>query len=175
MNQGVHGIDLLQWFMGPVKSVYAVTDIVAHERIEVEDIAVAMVKFQNGAVGVIEGSTSCYPGLPTTLEVYGTKGTVTLAEEAITRWDFIDATPEDKSLMERLKAEGEAEVKNIDRSDPAAVVGHGHLPQIEDMVAAIREGRDPAIVGEEGRKAVEVILAIYESARTGKEVELPLA
>lgn len=174
MNQGVHGIDLLQWFMGPVKSVYAVTDTVAHERIEVEDVAVALVKFANGATGVIEGSTSCYPGLPTVLEVYGTEGTVTQQEDSITRWRFIRETEEDKSLIQKLAEERKREAENIDRSDPLAVVGDSHVPQIEDMAAAIREGRDPAITGEEARKAVEIILAIYKSARTGEEVTLPL-
>lgn len=174
MNQGIHGIDLLQWFMGPVKSVYAVTDIVAHERIEVEDVAVALVKFANGAAGVIEGSTSCYPGLPSVLEVYGTNGTVTLQEEKLTRWAFINPTEDDKTLAKKAAEEG-GKTEEIDRSDPLATVGDSHLLPIEDMAAAVREDRDPAVTGEEGRKSVEIILAIYKSAKTGEEVELPLA
>lgn len=173
MNQGIHGIDLLQWFMGPVKSVYAVTDTAAHERIEVEDVAVALVKFSNGATGVIEGSTSCYPGLPATLEVYGKDGTVTLQEEKLIRWDFINPTKEDEALAKEAEEE-RSRFDKIDRSNPLSVVGDSHLPLIEDMVAAVREDRDPTISGEEGRKAIEIILAIYKSAQTGKEVELPL-
>ena len=170
MNQGIHGIDLLQWLAGPVESVEAYMGIFAHERIEVEDIAIALLKFKSGAIGVIEGSTAAYPGFPTVHEIHGTNGSVRLEDGIIKGWDFIDALAEDKDVVRQFQEE---EAK-IDRSDPAAVIGESHRPQIEDMVAAIKEDREPAVNGEEGRKSVEIILGIYKSAREGKPVAFPL-
>ena len=174
MNQGVHGIDLLQYLMSGVKSVFAYTGTVAHQRIEVEDMGVAIVEFINGAKGVIEGSTSAYPGLPTTIEIYGEKGTVTWQDGWITRWEFKDATEEDKNLIQEQERKRMEKEEKIDRSDPQALLGDTHVPQIRDMVQVVREGKEPACTGEDARKAVEIILAIYQSARTGKLVQLPL-
>ncbi|HXL04144.1 MAG TPA: Gfo/Idh/MocA family oxidoreductase [Bacillota bacterium] len=173
MNQGIHGIDLLQWYMGPVTSVYALTDTVAHENIEVEDIAVAILKFANGAIGIIEGSTSYYPGLPTRLEICGTNGTVALREEEVVGWDFINPTRED-IVLSKAGAKRLGVLEDVDRADPMTAVGDSHIPVIEDMVRAILDKRDPAVTGEEARKAVEIILAIYASSELGQEVELPL-
>lgn len=164
MNQGVHGIDLIQWLMGDVESVYARSAALAHD-IEVEDTAVAVLQYKNGAFGVIEGTTSVYPGLETRLEIHGEKGTIILEEQTITRWSFIGE--EDPG-----PGAGAVEEKAGGSADPAAIATAGHLRQIQDMVDAVRENREPLVNGEEGRKAVEIILAIYESARTRREVRL---
>jgi UDP-N-acetyl-2-amino-2-deoxyglucuronate dehydrogenase len=173
MNQGIHGIDLLQWYMGPVRSVYALTDTVAHENIEVEDVASAVLRFANGAIGVIEGSTSCYPGLPTRLEICGTSGTIALREEEMVMWDFINPSGED-DVLSKTGAKRLAAPDDANRADPMTAVGVGHIPVVEDMTRAVLDDTAPAVIGHEARKAVEIILAIYESSKSGKAVELPL-
>ncbi|MBE3138791.1 MAG: Gfo/Idh/MocA family oxidoreductase [Actinobacteria bacterium] len=174
MNQGIHDVDLLQWFLGPVKSVYAITDTVAHKRIEVEDIAVAVIRFKNGAKGIIEASTSCYPGFPILLQIYGTLGTIILRDDKITDWKFINPTKEDLDFSKQIINQKKAELEDIDRSDPIAVLKNRHKYQIEDMIRAINNNVAPEITGEEARKSVEIILAIYKSSRTGEEVTLSL-
>ncbi len=175
MNQGIHDVDILQWFLGPVKSVYAITDTVAHKGIEVEDIAVAVIRFKNGAKGIIEASTSCYPGFPSLLQIYGTLGTITLRDDKITDWKFINPTEEDLDFSKQILEQKNAELEDIDRSDPIAVLKNRHKYQTEDMVRAINNNVAPEITGEEARKSVEIILAIYKSSRTGEEVTLPLS
>ena len=175
MNQGIHDIDLLQWFLGPVKSVYAITDTVAHKGIEVEDIAVAVIRFKNGAKGIIEGSTSCYPGFPKLLQIYGTLGTIFLREDKITDWKFINPTKEDLDFLKQIVNQKKEENENIDLSDPTATLKNSHKYQIENMIRAINDDIAPEITGEEARKSVEIILAIYKSARIREEVTLPLS
>ncbi len=162
MNQGVHGVDLLQWLMGGVERVYARAAALVHD-IEVEDTAVAVVRYKSGALGVIEGATSVYPGLETRLEIHGEKGTVILEEQTIKRWSLIDEEEPGSGAAAPAEEAGGS-------SDPAAIASVGFMRQIQDMVDAVREDREPLVSGEEGRKAVEIILAIYESARTGQEV-----
>lgn len=166
MNQSIHQIDLLQWFMGPVRSVKAYTDTLAHDNIEVEDTAVAVLRFANGALGVIEGTTSINPGYPKEIQVHGDKGSVVLADDRIKEWN-VPGYSEDKLNVLRSR---EAENSNAS-SDPMAISFINHQRQIEDMISAIKKDREPLVNGEEGRKSVEIILAIYESARTGKEVK----
>ena len=175
MNQGIHDVDLLQWFLGPVKSVFAITDTVAHKGIEVEDIAIAVIRFKNGAKGIIEGSTSCYPGFPSLLQIYGTLGTIILRDNKITNWKFINPTKEDLDFSKQILEQKNAELEDIDRSDPIAVLKNRHKYQIEDMIRAINNDVAPEITGEEARKSVEIILAIYKSARTREEVTLSLS
>jgi predicted dehydrogenase len=170
MNQGIHAIDLLQWFMGPVESVQAYAALLGHERIEVEDTAVAALRFKNGALGIIEGSTAAWPGFPKRIEISGIKGTAVLEEENITAWSFSDELPEDEALREKFKAQSGSGAS----ADPAAINYHGHKAQFGDIVNALSAGKKPAIDGLEARKAVEIILAIYQSAESGKEVKLPL-
>jgi len=174
MNQGIHGIDLLQWLGGPVRAVTALTATVAHERIEVEDQALALVEFANGARGVLEGSTSCYPGLPTIHEFHGTEGSVGLREDKLSLWRFVGDQPEDEAA---LLAEANGTRVDAGTGDPKANLGaegESHLSQIIDMVDAILENRAPACTGADARHSVEIILAIYRSAREGRRVELPL-
>ncbi|MBL7075764.1 Gfo/Idh/MocA family oxidoreductase [candidate division KSB1 bacterium] len=163
MNQGIHGIDLLLWMMGPVDTVYAYTGTLARN-IQVEDTAVAVLTFKNGAFGVIEGTTSVYPGLEPRLEIHGTKGTVVMVGNNIERREIIGEEKEKPIYKESSVGRGVAE--------PTDIGMEGHRLLIEDMIEAMKENRSPAINGSEGRKAVELILAIYRSARTNKAVKL---
>ncbi len=169
MNQAIHSVDLLLWLMGPVAEVSAYTATLAHERIEVEDVVTATLRFKNGALGVIEATTAAYPGALKKIEVAGSKGMAVLEEEDIIKWEFADATDEDKRLREemlgRTKSGGGA-------SDPAAIGHHAHAALFRDFLASIKGERPLLIDGAEGRRSVELILAIYESARTGRKVSL---
>ena len=178
MNQGVHYIDQLQWTMGPVESVIARTATAAHERIEVEDVATAILKYKNGAIGVIVGSTAVYPGLPERLEISGTGGTVTIEGSKVSRWLFKDELGETDSYGGKAKAATQQPQEQQGAgtaANPAALGMSGHVAQLSDMIGAIRENRSTAITGEDARRPLEVILAIYKSAEEGgKEVKLPL-
>jgi predicted dehydrogenase len=171
MNQSIHNVDLLQWFMGDVESVMAVTGLLAHERIEVEDTAVAALQFRNGALGVIEGTTSVFPGLLKKTELHGNKGTVIVEQDDIIFWKFERPTPLDKKveqlMSQRKSGSGGA-------ADPKAISHVGHRKQFEDFIHALDTGGKPLVDGPEGRKSVEIILAVYKSAKTGKKVKLPL-
>ncbi|MDR1317873.1 MAG: Gfo/Idh/MocA family oxidoreductase [Spirochaetales bacterium] len=170
MNQGIHAVDLLQWFMGPVESVFSYAGLLGHEGIEVEDTAVACLRFRSGAFGVIEGSTAAYPGSPKRLEISGVRGSAVLEEESIKGWNFADELPGDAGLREKLGARP----GSGGSADPSAISYHGHRAQFTEIVEALASGRKPAVDGLEARKAVEIILAIYRSAQTGGEVKLPL-
>lgn len=172
MNQAIHSVDLLLWFMGSVSEVQANVATLAHQRIAVEDTAVASLRFANGALGTIEATTAAYPGYLKKIEIHGSEGSATMEEEDITRWDFRKKGRRDDVIhgwMRKSKSTGGG------ASDPAAIGHHGHAMQFQDIVNAIKKDTSPAIDGHEGRKSVEVILAIYKSAETGKSVKLPLA
>jgi UDP-N-acetyl-2-amino-2-deoxyglucuronate dehydrogenase len=169
INQAIHAIDLLQWFMGPVESVQAFTGTIGHKRIEVEDNAVAALRFRNGAFGVIVGSTSVYPGFLKRIEISGTKGSVILEEETLKAWDFAEGLPEDKEIREKFGAGAET---GGGAADPAAISFEGHRRQFEEFITALEQGRSPLVDGREAKKAVEIIQAIYTSAKKGKPVRL---
>jgi UDP-N-acetyl-2-amino-2-deoxyglucuronate dehydrogenase len=171
MNQAIHSVDLLTWLMGPVVEVQALTATLAHERIEVEDAAVATLRFANGALGVVEATTAVYPGYLKRIEIHGTEGSAVLEEEDFNVWDFAKPRKEDKAIRDAM-----AKQKSTagGASDPAAIGHHGHAREFQDFVDAIRKHRPPAIDGREGRRSVEIILGIYKSAQTGKRVPLPL-
>ena len=171
MNQGIHTIDLLQWFMGPAVEVRAFTARLAHKRIEVEDAAAAAIRFRNGALGVIEGATSAWPGHAKRIELCGDRGGVATREDDLVTWTFAKAAKSDAALLARL---GARDTGKGGAADPKAISFVGHQRQFEDFVAALKAGRAPMVDGREGRKAVELILAVYKSARTGKTVRLPL-
>jgi predicted dehydrogenase len=170
MNQAIHNVDLLQWIMGPVTRVAAFTATLAHERIEVEDTAVACVHFAAGALGVIQAATSAWPGLPKTVVVHGDRGTVVVEQDDVLRWEFDPPTEEDTRVRERFSQKVGASGGS---SNPAAISHQGHACQLADFVRAIRSGTAPLVDGREGRKAVAIIEAIYRSAATGRAVELP--
>jgi predicted dehydrogenase len=169
MNQAIHNVDLLLWTMGHVRQVRGFTATLAHERIEVEDTAVACLRFTSGALGVIEAATSVYPGLPKTLAIHGDKGTAVIEQEDVLRWEFTPETEADREVRRRFAQKVGASGGS---SNPAAITHVYHARQLADLVSALKTGGRPVVDGGEGRRAVEVILAIYESARTGRAVSL---
>ena len=169
MNQAIHNVDLLSWLMGPATHVCGFTATLAHERIEVEDTADGCLHFANGALGVIQAATSIHPGLPKTISIHGDRGTAVVEQDDILRWDFKPEIPEDQSLRTRFAHKTGA---SGGASDPEAISHLGHARQLADFVRAIEAETSPLIDGREGRKAVEIILALYRSAATGRVVEI---
>ena len=165
MNQGIHAIDLLQWLVGMPVEVKATTALLAHDRIAVEDTAVAALKYESGALGVIEGATSVFPGWSKRIEISGDRGSVILEDDHIKFWQFADESPEDDAV--RKGAAGGANIGG-GASDPKAISTEGHRRQIEDLCRAIRDNGQPAIAGADARRAVSLISAIYESAKSGR-------
>lgn len=166
MNQCIHGIDLLCWMLGEdVDTVYGVTRRQQHDYLETEDVGMAVVSFKNGAVATIEGTTNVYPkNLEETLYLFGENGTVKIGGKSTNNlevWDFADETLED------LQNKGLEEVISN-------VYGNGHTSLYADVVDAIKNDRKPYVDAVAGRNALEIILAIYKSQKTGKVVKLPL-
>lgn len=165
-NQCIHGIDLLRWMMGDeVEEVYGITNRCFHDYIECEDIGMAVVKFKNGAIGTIEGTVNVYPkNLEETLYLFGEKGTVKIGGTStnnIDVWNFADEKEDDIQISGLKEA-------------TSNVYGNGHTSLYADVIDAIINDREPYINAFAGRNAVEMILAIYQSAATGKPVKLPL-
>ena len=166
MNQCIHGVDLLRWMLGDeVEEVYGVTRQQFHDYLEAEDVGMAVLKFKNGAIGTIEGTTNVFPkNLEETLYLFGETGTVKIGGTStnnIDVWDFADET------------EADAANKNL-KEATSNVYGNGHTGLFADMVQAIEEDRAPYIDAVAGRNALEIILAIYKSQKTGLPVKLPL-
>ena len=166
MNQCIHGIDLIRWIIGDeIQEVYGVTRQRYHEYIEAEDVGMALIQFKSGIVAAIEGSVNVYPkNLEETFFLFGEKGTVKLGGTSannIDIWEFSDGKDEDKSLQ-GLKEE------------TCNVYGNGHISLFHDMMEAIEKNREPCVNGIDGRNALELVLAIYKSQKTGEPVKLPL-
>ncbi len=166
MNQCIHNIDLLRWMMGnDIDEVYAYTDNLDHPYIEAEDTGLALIKFKNGTYGILEGTSNVYPkNLEETLYVFGSKGTAKAGGSSVNKievWRFEDGEDEEK-----VKSEFSEEHKNV--------YGLGHTPLYKDMIEAIVEDRSPYVDAEAGKRALELVLAIYLSASTHKPVKLPL-
>ena len=167
INQSIHYIDLLIWMMGPVRSLAGYADAMDHD-IEVEDCAVAALRFESGAMGMILGTTCTYQGAEARLSIHGSKGNALAAGDELMLWDV----------------EGDEHVSNpsAGQAGGAADPGKGmpeeavaaHSEQIGDLLAAAEEGREPALNGQEARRALEVVLAVYKSSETGQFVEFPL-
>lgn len=169
MTQAIHAVDLLQWFMGPVERVSAFAGTLGHQRLQFEDVTVAALQFANGAMGVIEAATAVYPGFLKKLEVSGTGGSAVLEEESLTTWTFAEETTED----ERLRAEyGHKADGGGGAADPTSIDFRLHAAQFQNLMDAVDGKADLLIGAQEGRKAVAIILAIYESARTGRMVRV---
>lgn len=167
MNQCIHDIDLLRWMMGDeVDEVVGLTDRLTHDYIEAEDLGIALIKFKSGAYGIIEGTTNIYPkNLEETLYIFGEKGTVKAGGEAVNiieEWIFSDYMDDPN------------EVKKECHELPPNVYGFGHSKLYADVIDAIINDRPPYVDGEAGRRALELVLAIYQSAATGSSVKLPL-
>jgi len=172
MNQSIHSIDLLQWFMGPVKSIYAYADTLAH-RMETEDVGVAVLRFANGALGTIAATTGAYPGVTTRIEIFGDRGSAIIEDDNLSylhlaRDDAEEAGDYGGSPQESKKFNGGGSAAQ----NAAAISSTSHALQIADMIRAIREDGTPLVDGYAARRSVEIILGIYESARTHKEVIL---
>ena len=171
MNQSIHTIDLLQYLNGDVHEVMAATATLSHTGIEVEDNAVAILKYKNGALGTIEGSTSCQTGFPRRVEISGSKGSVVLEDTRITRWQFVDEEPGDEDI--RNAGGIGTVVSGGGAGDPMAISSNGHRVQIEALSEAILEGRkNIELDGREGRRAVALICSIYKAAQTGAPVKV---
>lgn len=166
MNQCIHGIDLLRWMMGDeVEEVYGVTRQQFHDYLEAEDVGMAVVKFKNGAIGTIEGTTNVFPkNLEETLYIFGEKGTVKIGGTStnnIDIWDFEDET--------------DADMKNKGLEEATSnVYGNGHTSLFADVIDAIQNNRKPYVDAVAGKNALEMILSIYKSQKTGGPVKLPL-
>ena len=165
MNQGVHCVDLMRWIVGDPATVFGRCDHLAR-KIEVEDAACAVVTYANGAMGIIEGTTCVYNGVPHRLEFHGETGNIMVEGERIVRWETVDGSePPDLGGAEQ---EGSASAK------PTDIGNEGHRIQIQDFAEAVLNGRDPMVTGEDARGAVELILGIYRSSREGAPVTFPL-
>ncbi len=162
MNQGIHGVDLIQYLAGSLKSVYALSKTLVR-RIEVEDTLSAVVEYKSGAIGVIQATTSVYPGYPRRLEINGEKGSIALEETSIVRWDIDNSKYEDIVLQPSFISS---------TATPTALSTAEHRNQISDVIRAIKTKTKPLIDFEEGRKAVDIILAIYKSAEEKRTVFL---
>ncbi|MBF7096127.1 Gfo/Idh/MocA family oxidoreductase [Alkalibacter sp. M17DMB] len=167
MNQCIHNIDLLRWMMGDeITEVVGMTDNLSHDYIEAEDLGIALVRFANGSYGIIEGTTDIYPqNLEETLYIFGEKGTVKAGGQSVNlieEWQFADLLDDPN------------EVKAKYHENPPNVYGFGHVPLYADVMDAIKNDRQPYVTAEDGKRALELVLAIYKSAAEGKSVKLPL-
>lgn len=166
MNQCIHNIDLLQWMLGgEIDTVYSMADTFIRD-IEAEDFGAILIKFKNGAIGLVEGSACVYPkNLEETLSIFGEKGTACIGGIAVNKienWRFSD------------EKQNEEEICANEEKDPDTVYGFGHPLLFKDMIDAIKFDREPLINGEEGKKSVEIVLAAYKSRLTGLPVKFPL-
>ena len=167
MNQCIHNIDLLRWFMGDdIDEVMAYTDQLEHPYLEAEDLGMALIKFSNGSYGLIEGTTNVYPkNLEETLYIFGESGTAKAAgasDNIIEEWRFAD------------ELDNPDEVKQRFSENQPNIYGFGHTPLYADVIEAIKTGRNPLVDGEAGKRALELVLAIYKSAAEHRPVKLPL-
>jgi UDP-N-acetyl-2-amino-2-deoxyglucuronate dehydrogenase len=166
MNQASHYVDMIQWLVGPVDTISAKTATLAR-RIETEDSGVAILRFRNGAIGTIEVTMLAYPrNLEGSITILGEKGTVKIGGTAlnrIERWEFAEGDEDDRVVEELSRA-----------PNPMSVYGSGHQPYYDNVLQVLRGEAAPGTDGREGRRSLELILGIYEAARTGREVALPL-
>ncbi len=168
INQAIHGLDLLQWFVGMPSEIFAWTTRRVYGHIEVEDTATASLKFANGALGGFEASTALWPGWARRHEICGEHGSITLEDDRITHWEFRTPLPGD----EAIRTAGKDNALGSGASEPGAIAVEGHRRQLQEFADAIRAGRAPALDGREGRKAVAFVNAIYDSAARGAPVKL---
>ncbi len=163
INQAIHTLDLLRWMMGPAETVFAMKGALRYPQIEAEDTLVGTIRFQNGALGVIEAATSVVPGFRRRLEISGEHGTVILDGDVITHWSLPGESESASDSIAQL-TDGSA--------DPKAISTEGHRLQIEEMMRAVSEDREPFVSGREGRLSLELVEALYHSANTGQAVRV---
>lgn len=184
MNQGIHTVDLLQWLAGDVQSIYAHMRTAGHERIEVEDVVVATVCFRNGAIGTMTASTAVFDGFPARIDIAGTEGTAVIEGDRLKRMVLkngqslqsesaaVHALSVARGGTASVRGEAALRLGNTTAGDSGAVWGDAHREQLRDFIDAICNDRQPLIDGRAGRKPVQIVLSVYESARTGRPVEL---
>lgn len=181
INQAVHTVDVLQWLVGDIKRVYALTRTSAHERIEVEDIAVFTIEFASGAIGTFTGTTAAYEGFPARMDLFGTDGSAIIEADSIKQITL-------KNGQSQLHQQAATHAINVARggtasvkdeatqprasADPGAIWGDAHRTQLLNFIHSIHCGGQPLIDGAQGRKPVAVVLGVYESARIGKPVDI---
>jgi predicted dehydrogenase len=163
MNQGIHMVDLVRWLMGPISQVSGFVGTLGH-RMESEDTATASVLFSAGALGTLAATTCAYPGFTQDLWILGDRGHLHLVDRQLVAWSVADALHSE--LLSALTSNGAG-------GAPDGQTQNGHVAQYLDMTRAVLEGRSPAVTGEDGRSALEVVLAVYESAQQGRVVALP--
>ena len=163
INQAIHQVDLLRWFAGPVRDLFALWQLGATHKIESEDVVCALLKYENGATGVIQASTAIRPGYPERIELHGTKGTAIVTGDKLTTWDVENDAGEAPPLATAV-ASGAA--------DPMAISVESFERQFRDLGEAIEAGRKPLVSGAEGLEALALVDAIYRSCRTGAVVHL---
>lgn len=166
MNQSIHTIDLLLYLVGNVKRLSASIALLTHENIEVEDTAVAILEFENGARGTIQGSTSCWSstGHPAEVQLCGSEGSVFIQDDGFRVWDFKEKNKQDIYVKENLMQSNES---GLGANDPKAINFIGHQRNFEDVINAIESRQKPLVTGEEAMRSVRLIDAIYRSARSG--------
>ena len=167
MNQGVHYVDLLCWILGPVQEVTALCVTQAHT-IEVEDVAMALLRFRSGAVGLLQATTAAYPGFPERLEISGTGGSVVIEAGELRMVELVDEKGDVGAHGGRPGSSGQASATAA--ADPAAVADAAHQAQLADFLAALDGDAAPLVTGEQARANVAVIRAVYDSARSGRPV-----
>jgi predicted dehydrogenase len=168
INQGIHAVDLLQWIAGLPEEVSAFSARLSHTMIEAEDTVAAVLRYGHGGLGVIEASTSTWPGSDVRIEIAGDRGFATLINDRLDRWEFAETLPEDETVRREL-SQGTLKVGS---GDPRGMGWEGHQMLVADLAQSLIKGRPPMIPGAEARRAVQLVVAVYESARTGKTVRL---
>jgi len=164
INQGIHQADVLLYLIGPVKELFAYWQLAAlHKKIESEDVVCSVMKYANGATGVIQASTSFWPGYTERMEIHGTKGSAIISGDRLTTWDVQDDSGEPAPIATNVASGA---------SDPMAISLTPFERQFTDLGEAIRTGRKPLIAGEEGYRALELVTSVYRSCREGKKVDL---
>ncbi|HEY8913648.1 Gfo/Idh/MocA family oxidoreductase [Lacisediminihabitans sp.] len=165
MNQGVHTVDLLVWFLGRPVEIFAHTALLAHERVEVEDVAVATVRFESGALAVLHATTAAYPGLSVRLQVHGSAGSAVIDDDQL---EYFYAAGEGEPRNQAAEQVGASDLRGADKGPDGFIVGH--LRQYEDIVDAIRTGRQPGVRVEDALVSLAVVRAVYLSATLGTPV-----
>jgi UDP-N-acetyl-2-amino-2-deoxyglucuronate dehydrogenase len=163
INQAIHQVDILRWLAGPVQELFARWQLGAVHKIESEDVVNALLRYANGATGVIQASTAFWPGYPERIELHGSKGTAVVSGDKLTAWD-VQNDSGDPAPVAKVIASG--------ASDPMAISLEPFERQFRDFGEAIAKGRKPLVAGEEGYQALEIVLAAYRSCRTGENVVL---
>ncbi len=177
MNQGVHTVDLLVWFLGQPVEVFAWTDVLAHDRIEVEDTAVATIRFESGALGTIHGTTAAYPGLTARIQVLGDKGSAVIENDKLSYFHAAvegnDAPAYGAGAGDNQAAELVAESGDgVSASADPTALSDAHTIQYRDFLEAVELGRQPLVTVRQAARTFDVIWAIYASARSGKPVAI---